>query len=319
MTASAGTAAPAHGANSGQVKQALIARAEGFARFLFPAGKKMGREWKVGSICGEAGESLGICIEGAKAGVFCDFATGDSGDNLVELYAQAKRCEFREALRACAEWLGVTVTPGTKPTAAASTDAITQSGRFPEDSDLMSNAECRQAVHMVSVLRDDLALCQRIANARGWRVDTIQRLTHEPSLGWHDGKLAFVYETGVKVRWREKGERVIRWAFGRPWIWRAPQLLISDTVYLCEGETDAISLIDAGLEDQHATGVVAIPSASGFDARWVQSFRSKEVILVLDADKAGTEATAKISSLLRGCVRSLKQLDWRAVQYASAS
>ena len=42
---------------------------------------------------------------------------------------------------------------------------------------------------MAARLRDDRALCDRIARSRGWRVETIVDLVHEPSLGWHDEKL----------------------------------------------------------------------------------------------------------------------------------
>jgi hypothetical protein len=305
--------------SASDVKATLNARAEEFAQWLFPAGNKRGHEWKIGSLAGEAGDSLGICIEGSKVGVFCDFATGDKGDNLIELYSQAKQCSFRDALYACAQWLGINhVTAGPR-VKQPSTLQRQPGSRFPTDDDLLSGEQCLDAVRMVTALREDAALCERIAAARGWRVETIQRLTREPTLGWHEGKLAFIYETGVKFRWREKGERVIRWAFGKPWIWRAPSLLFAQTVYLCEGETDAISLIDAGLDDDNETVVVAVPSASTFSASWAESFRDKHLILVLDADTPGKDASERILNLLRGCVRSLKQLDWEAFQYASAS
>src|SRR5262249_56699128 len=65
-----------------------------------------------------------------------------------------------------------------------------------------------------------------LAKSRGWRTETVTELAWEPSLGWHDGKLAFLYESGCKLRWRENGERVIRWAFGKPWLWRGGYLWV---------------------------------------------------------------------------------------------
>jgi len=58
---------------------------------------------------------------------------------------------------------------------------------------------------MIARMRDDGALRERIAKARGWNPETLRQLALEGHLGWHDGKLAFIYDTGVKLRWREAG------------------------------------------------------------------------------------------------------------------
>ena len=91
--------------NAEEIKQGLAGRAEEFARWLFLSGRKELHNWRVGSLNGEKGQSFALCIEGAKIGVFKDFATGEGGDNLIELFAQARSVSFKEALRACAEWL----------------------------------------------------------------------------------------------------------------------------------------------------------------------------------------------------------------------
>src|SRR5450432_2966934 len=93
--------------NADGVKAALKDRAEEFAQWMFPAGRRNGNEWQAGSLDGEAGKSLCVRVRGSKIGVFKDFATDDAGDNLVELFAQARRVDFKEALHGCAEWLGV--------------------------------------------------------------------------------------------------------------------------------------------------------------------------------------------------------------------
>ena len=64
------------------ISKALAKRVESVANYLFPSGKIVGKEFHVGSISGEPGQSLSICLKGDKSGVFCDFATGDSGDLL---------------------------------------------------------------------------------------------------------------------------------------------------------------------------------------------------------------------------------------------
>lgn len=305
--------------NSAEVKAALNDRAEDFARWLFPAGRKHGNEWLVGSLNGEAGKSLSIRIEGAKVGVFKDFATDDGGDNLVELLAQTRHLPFKEALHACAEWLGPSAQLHSRPRTAAihKPDAPRTTCRWPSDIYTPTDQECRDVQHMVETLVSDPSLCERIAQARGWKGETIRDLAHEGYLGWHQDKLAFIYDTGVKLRWRCKGERIIRWAFGKPWLWRAAWLYRAQTVYLCEGETDTISLIDAGIEADRSVVAVSIPSASTFNEGWANLFHEKHVILAFDNDAAGSRATACVSKLLSPTVASLKRVNWEGVRYAS--
>lgn len=62
----------------------LLARADTLLADWFPQGKKLGHEFKVGSLNGEAGASLSINI---KTGVWKDFSTGDTGGDLIALYA----------------------------------------------------------------------------------------------------------------------------------------------------------------------------------------------------------------------------------------
>jgi hypothetical protein len=181
----------------------------------------------------------------------------------------------------------------------------------------LSKQECRRAIKMAVMLRDTPNLCERVARARGWKPETIRNLSLEPSVGWHDGKLAFIYETGVKLRWRQQGERIVRWAFGKPWLWRGSYIDIATTIYLCEGETDAISLIDAGLESDGRTIAVAIPSATTFNERWAILFAGREVVLAFDADGPGQQASLLVSRLVRPHVASLKQLNWKGVRRAS--
>lgn len=181
----------------------------------------------------------------------------------------------------------------------------------------LSKQECFRAIEMAVMLRETPDLCDRIAQARGWKPETIRNLSLEPSLGWHDGKLAFIYETGVKLRWRQRGERIIRWAFGKPWLWRGSYIDTAKTVYLSEGETDAISLIDAGLESDERTIAVALPSASTFNERWATLFAAREVVLAFDADGPGEQASLRVSRFLQPHVASLKQLNWKGLQRAS--
>jgi len=91
-----------------EIAQLLAQRAEEVAKYIFPNGKHEGNEYCVGSLNGETGKSLKIRLIGEKAGIWSDFATGESGD-LLDLFAQANKHNqsLAEAISHAKEWLGV--------------------------------------------------------------------------------------------------------------------------------------------------------------------------------------------------------------------
>ena len=93
--------------NADDVKRALAERADEYVSWLLPNGRKQGREWLVGSLRGEQGQSCRVILSGEKAGLFIDWASGEKGSNLVELLRQVRGCDFREALRQCEAWLAL--------------------------------------------------------------------------------------------------------------------------------------------------------------------------------------------------------------------
>jgi len=161
---------------------------------------------------------------------------------------------------------------------------------------------------MVARLRDDAALLDWIAKMRGWKPETLRQLALELYLGLGRRKEGYRFYLRYWPQAPVAGEGRARYplAFGKPWLWRGAYLTFAQTVYVTEGETDAIALIDAGIETDPGTIAVAIPSASTFNEEWVQLFRSKDVVLAFDADDAGQGATLKVSKLLLPFVRSLK-------------
>lgn len=70
---------------------------------LLPAARRQGREMVAGSLRGEAGRSLSICIGGSRAGIWGDFSSGERGDalDLVAgvLFAGDKGAAWRWGLR----------------------------------------------------------------------------------------------------------------------------------------------------------------------------------------------------------------------------
>ena len=72
----------------------LLPQAHSLLKQWLPAGKLHGREYKVGSLAGEPGESLCINID---TGLYSDFSTGESGKDLIALYAAINKCTQSQA------------------------------------------------------------------------------------------------------------------------------------------------------------------------------------------------------------------------------
>ena len=68
----------------------LVADIRSVVPLLLPAGHQRGGEWTEASTKrGGLGDSLSVCMDGARAGIWCHFATGAAGD-LVDLIAYVR-------------------------------------------------------------------------------------------------------------------------------------------------------------------------------------------------------------------------------------
>lgn len=100
-------------ASAREVSRLLGRHVESLVLELLPAGKREGAEWRVGSLAGEPGRSLGVHLHGARAGVWADFASGETGDALDLVAAVLYRGDKRQALVWARRWLGLDATlPG---------------------------------------------------------------------------------------------------------------------------------------------------------------------------------------------------------------
>lgn len=89
-----------------EIKRTLAQSAQAVAEMLLPGGKREAQEWRAGSTSGDKGQSLGVHLSGPKAGVWADFATGDSGD-LLDLWCLVKGIGIAEAVTQAKAWLGI--------------------------------------------------------------------------------------------------------------------------------------------------------------------------------------------------------------------
>ncbi len=91
------------------IRTDLVARLESILSTLFPAGKKRKGKFLIGDVLGSPGDSLEVVLDGEKAGLWTDRATGDGGDifDLIAAYLGADtHTDFPRVMQHAADLLG---------------------------------------------------------------------------------------------------------------------------------------------------------------------------------------------------------------------
>jgi putative DNA primase/helicase len=102
---------PARNTDAESLRGELIARLDSVLVTLFPAGKKRRGKFLIGDVLGSPGDSLEVVLEGEKAGLWTDRATGDGGDIFALIAATLGihvHADFPLVLEKAAELLGRT-------------------------------------------------------------------------------------------------------------------------------------------------------------------------------------------------------------------
>ena len=100
--------------NAAELSLRMAGEAAAIAQYLLPGGKRQSGEWKAGSVNGDEGKSLSVRLSGAKAGVWADFASGESGD-LLDLWAAVRGISVSQAMAEAKQYIGVRDTMPERP------------------------------------------------------------------------------------------------------------------------------------------------------------------------------------------------------------
>jgi twinkle protein len=251
--------------NAKELSQRMAGDAAAIAQYLFPNGKRSAGEWRVGGTSGEPGQSLGIRLTGAKAGVWADFASGEKGD-LLDAWAAVRGCSIAEAIREAKDYLGVRdsmperekktfkrpAKPQCQSAKAGALEWLKGRGLTPETIAAFRIAEQTRNGKTYAVfpyLRDGELVNVKYRNIAE-KKDMRQEVGAEPCLfGWH--------LIDPKAR----------------------------TVAITEGEIDAMTL--------HQCGVPALSVNAGagnhqwMENDWERLDRFSEILIFFDSDEAG--------------------------------
>lgn len=268
--------------NISEISRELACHVQTVVSHLLPNGKRVGNEWKVGGVEGDAGQSMGVHLTGDKAGVWADFATGESGD-LIDLWCAVRSCSPSDAMKQATDFLGINFNK--KPTF----DKRQKTYQKP-------TTVVNPATEMTRVMK-------YLTSTRMLSQDTVTAFNIGES---PKGAIFFPYHSPdgelVMVKWRSIAEKRIGVTekdmkpclFG----WQAVPPS-ARTIVICEGEFDAMAFREFGVT------AMSVPFGGGGGSKqdWIEHEfdnlnRFDTIYLAMDMDDEGRKATQEILSRL---------------------
>ncbi|OED43328.1 hypothetical protein AB833_04090, partial [Chromatiales bacterium (ex Bugula neritina AB1)] len=249
--------------NTQEIKSRLIQALPAALPYLFPAGKQRGNQFMVGDLEGNPGKSLVIEMQGERAGMWIDFATGEGGD-IVQLWAQVvhldTKREFPQVIASIAQWLGGFDT------------AMNDSNSYMPKQTTQAPSEPPVDTLGPASAKWDYRTAEGQLLACVYRYDTVEGKEYRP---W------------------DVQTRSMRAPDPRP-LYNQPQIATVDKVVLVEGEKCADALLSQGIVATTAMGGANAPVNK---TDWTP-LQGKQVLIWPDNDQAGRQYAEKVAAHL---------------------
>lgn len=282
-----------------EINRRLNSQVESVCRHLLPNGNINGREWTVGSIAGEPGKSLKVCLSGDKLGVWADFAAGEGGD-LIKLWCEVKGLSVGDALREIKNYLGIHETDfeGKRNKKWRKPEAPKNVKKVQPLSPVMKYLQEERKITADSIREFKVKECEEIGPWKGWKKQSPWKgpWIVLPFLD-RDELLSIKY---LHLKKRDGKKQTMVEANCRPSLfgWQA---LDSDerTVAICEGEIDCMTLY------QYGVPALSVPFGGGggkkqqwVECEWENLERFETIYLCMDMDREGDVATKELITRL---------------------
>lgn len=281
------------------ISEKLKEQAGSVVRLLLPGGAERNREWEVGSIDGEQGKSLKVCLQGPKRGIWSDFAAGTSGD-LIDLWCQVKGITLADALTEIKEWMGIKDPFLAKLGNKTFKRPVRQQSvkKIAEASPVMNYLQSERKIEKATLDAYRISEAKEIGPYENWK-------RQEPWLGpW----IVFPSLRGVELIFckylhleRKEGKKqTFVEANCEPCLfgWQAIPESAREVV-ICEGEIDALTF------HQYGYPALSVPFGGGggnkqqwIDYELANLDRFETVYLSMDNDEAGDEGLNEIINRL---------------------
>jgi hypothetical protein len=260
--------------------QRLLISAETLVPQWLAGGRRRGHEWVCGDLAGGEGDS---CSVNLLSGRWADFATGDKGGDLIDLYAAIHEIDLGEAYRQLDGTPAAPARPARPPKPQRT--VITP---VPSEA---ADHDCRHPIY------------------------------GDPSQTWtyYDGNGDVL---GYVARYDPPGERkqIVPWTFSSDgWgmgQWPVPRPLYrlqelearpEDPVLITEGEKAADAA--AALAGSPYVSCTWPGGAQALNRAHWQTLRGRKILLWPDADAAGIEAMQRLAAILQPIVAEVKVID----------
>jgi hypothetical protein len=248
-------------------------------------------------IRGRSGHPFGVC------------SCGFRGDAIKLARTLDPKLSFRQAVAVVAAAAGIQIADvvvSSNELAATKRERVAKAAEAPPPPKLPPDFERRHRAARTRLWRSPYLLAEA-EKILGIPAAVIRSLCYTTdALGWEEGRLCYLYEHAIKHR-NPPGEGPrFNVAIGRPmfpWRWHfaaRPEVI---DVFLTEGESDAVALIAAGMEELHpknghpASAVIACPG-NGFPEHWGPLFKGKRVTLAFDWDGRSNAARDKAALII---------------------
>lgn len=258
--------------NAAELSRRMAVEAASIAQHLLPKGKRQSGEWKCGSLDGEAGQSLSVRLSGAKAGVWADFASGESGD-MLDLWVKARGLSMSAAMAEAKQFLGIRDSMPERPT---------REFKRPQ------KPRCHTPKSAVKAWLNSRGLSDETIAA--FKVGEQERdgKTYAVFPYLRDGEL-------VNAKYRNPAEKKdMRQEGGAEPCLFGWHLIDPKTrrVALCEGEIDAMTLHQAGIP------ALSVNAGAGnhqwLENDWNRLERFSELLIAFDSDEAGEKGAREV-------------------------
>lgn len=289
------------------ISERLAREAERVCRHLLPGGKLESGNWRVGSLAGEPGQSLGVQVTGSRAGIWADFAHGgeEAKGDLLDLWVAVKSVSLSIAIKEAKEWLGIYDPAASNPPQQYAKPFFPKNIQRPKD----TQTDVEKYLTEERKLSRETILAFSVAE---YDYPGIGRAIAFPSRAATGEWLALKY-IGLNRTWNaekkrhekivlngtqdEPGKKTDGFKLKQYPILFGWQALDKNTreVVICEGQIDAMTW--------HQWGFPALsvpngckPGESGWiDCEWENLMRFDQIYLSFDMDEAGIKASEEVA------------------------
>lgn len=281
-----------------EISRRLTDQAEQVARYLLPNGKLERNEWVVGSIHGEEGRSLKVCVDGGKRGVWCDFSVGgENKGDLVTLWVAVRGCTMPEALKEIKAYLGIQETTFAKQDKKKKFNTPQQpkgAKAIGPQAPVMKYLTEERKLTPETIKAFNIGECDGVGPWEGWKTD-------KPWKGpwmifpYRNEKVYSIKYLHIKLDKHGKKQTLVE-RDCKPTLFGWKTIDSSDReVTICEGEIDCCSLY------QYGYPALSVPfgGGKGDKQQWIQyeweNLEQFETIYVcMDNDEEGEAATEEL-------------------------